>query len=507
MAGGTAWTGCGDSIEKDGEDARRSHLTGIDCGAAGQWAAWAKSSYQNCELLLLFKGPRESFTADCWSAYTGSDMKRVVVTGIGVITPIGIGAGAFWEALLAGKIGIRANTVFDQSGFACRLAGCVGEYKIGEHVPKSYRKATKVMARDIELAVIAADYAMRDAGLQTRAYSETPDIDGMRFGCNIGAGLINAELNELTAAMSTARSEGNPNKLDLPRWGREGMGQLTPLWLLKYLPNMLACHVTIIHGLCGPSNTITCADASSHLAIGEAFRTLQRGKADLAICGGAESKVNPMGIVRQALLHRLNETSNDVPERAVRPFDEQAAGTVFGEGGGLLVLEELEHARKRGARIYAELVGFGASQDTYSVSEPDPTGRSYGMAVANAIKDAGLKAGDVKMVVPHGLGIGSCDEAELRGLEAALGDNLTNVAMSPIKAATGNLAAGCGVDAATAVLALHGRQQPPAVNTRKVRGGRKLNVAAQSRDFAGDVTLSSVYSLGGQNAALVFKRI
>ena len=154
-----------------------------------------------------------------------------------------------------------------------------------------------------------------DAGLQSKAYSETPDFPADRFGCNIGAGLISVDLNELTAAMNVAR---DGNHLDLARWGREGMGQLTPLWLLKYLPNMLACHVTIIHELKGPSNTITCADASSHLAIGEAFRTIQRGDADLAICGGAETKVLPMNLMRQALLGASPSTHNDSPQP--RPF-------------------------------------------------------------------------------------------------------------------------------------------------------------------------------------------
>src|SRR5437762_11840854 len=255
--------------------------------------------------------------------------KRVVITGIGVVSPIGIGTKSFWDSLVSGKIGVRRIAQFDPGAFPSQIGGEVPPFKIGEFVPKSYRKATKVMARDIELAVIAADDAFKDAGIQSKAYTENPSIDGKRFGCNIGAGLISAELNELTAAMSTARDSDDPNKLDLQKWGRDGMGQLTPLWLLKYLPNMLACHVTIIHGLMGPSNTITCADASSHLAIGEAFRTIQRGDADLAICGGAETKVNPMGMMRQTLLGRLSETSNDAPEQAVRPFDERAAGSVI----------------------------------------------------------------------------------------------------------------------------------------------------------------------------------
>lgn len=305
-------------------------------------------------------------------------MKRVVITGIGVISPLGVGTNNFWDALLASQCGIKKISQFDPGGFACQLAGEIPPFKIGDYVPKSYRKATKLMARDIEIAVIAADDAFKTAGIKSKAHSETSDFDSLRFGCNIGAGLISAELNELAYAMNVARSSDaeTPNVLDLAKWGKEGMGQLTPLWLLKYLPNMLSCHVTIIHGLCGPSNNITCADASSHLSIGEAFRTLQRGKADLAICGGAESKINPMGIVRQTLLHRLNQTSNDAPDQAVRPFDESANGTIAGEGGGLFILEEYERAKARGATIFAELIGFAASQDTYSVTQPDPSGLS-----------------------------------------------------------------------------------------------------------------------------------
>jgi 3-oxoacyl-[acyl-carrier-protein] synthase II len=430
---------------------------------------------------------------------------RVVITGVGVVSPIGIGSGPFWENLIGGACGIKRIAQFDPAGFACQVAGEAPAYKIGDFVPKSYRKATKVMARDIELAVIAADDAFKDAGIKSRAHSETPDFELSRFGCNIGAGLISAELNELTAAMATARGEGN--KLDLRRWGSDGMNQLTPLWLLKYLPNMLACHVTIIHGLMGPSNTITCAEASSHLAIGEAFRTIQRGNADLAICGGAESRINPMGLMRQQLLGRLNDSFNAKPEAAVRPFDTGAAGTVFGEGGGLLILEEMERAKKRGAKIYAELVGFAASQDSYSVTEPQPSGHSYAKAIENALKDAKLSARDVDVLVPHGIGIGKFDRAELKGLHQALGNDLQRIALAPIKAQIGNLGAGCGADAAAAVLAVRTGRVPGAPNTQKCIDGEKLNVKPTSRELQVNVAVSSVYSLGGQNAALVFKRL
>jgi 3-oxoacyl-[acyl-carrier-protein] synthase II len=430
--------------------------------------------------------------------------RRVVITGIGVISPVGIGAKNFRANLLDGQIGVRKLASFDPAGLPCQIGGEVPAYKIGDYVPKSYRKATKVMARDIELAVIAADDAFKDAGLQSRAYTETPTINSTRFGCNIGAGLISADLNELTGAMHTAR---DGNKLDLQRWGRDGMNQLTPLWLLKYLPNMLACHVTIIHELKGPSNTITCAEASSHLAIGEAFRTIQRGDADCAICGGAESKVVPMSLIRQILLRRVTDSHNDSPESAVRPFDADATGTAVSEGGGLFILEELEHAKQRNAKIYTELVGFGASQDTYGVTTPDPSGHSYGMAISKALRDAKIDPGEVDLLIPHGLGIPSHDRAELAGLKNTFSDHMSEMRLAPIKAQTGNAAAGSGVDAAATVLSLHHGRIPAAMNTRKIIDGMKLNVSPEVREAQMNVAVSSVYSLGGQNAALVFKRI
>ena len=428
-------------------------------------------------------------------------MKRVVVTGIGLVSPLGIGTKATWESLLAGTVAVQPIKRFDASGFGCSIAGEVPAYKIGDHVPKSYRKATKVMARDIELAVIAADDAIKDAGLQTKAYTDAPAVDPLRFGCNIGAGLISAELDELASAMDVARA--GVDQLDLHKWGLEGMQQLTPLWLLKYLPNMLACHVTIIHGLMGPSNTITCADASSHLAIGEAYRTIQRGKADLAVCGGAETRVNPMGMIRHQLLGRLNPSANESPAGAVRPFDADASGSVLGEGGGLLVLEEYEHAKARGAKIYAELVGFGASQDAYSPTEPDPSGRTYGRAILSALSDAKLAAADVDLIVPHGQGIKAFDEAEVKGLRSVFGSDLGKPLAAPIKAQIGNLCAGNGVDAATAALSVATGQVAPAVNTRS----NELNVSPTSRAANINVAVSSTYALGGQNAALVFKKV
>ncbi len=433
-------------------------------------------------------------------------MRRVVISGIGVVSPLGLGVGTFWDRLLSGECAIERISQFDPSGFPSQIAGQAPAYKINDFVPKAYRKASKVMARDIELAVIAADDAFKDSGLQSKAYSDSPSIDSARFGCNIGAGLISTELNELVSALQVSRDADQPDVLDMKKWGAEGINHLTPLWLLKYLPNMLACHVTIIHGLKGPSNTITCGDASSHLAIGEAYRTIQRGDADLAICGGAESKINPMGLVRQTLLKRLNQQCNDAPHEAVRPFDQGAAGTAVAEGGGLFILEEMEHAQRRGAKIYAEIVGFGATQDSYSITEPDPRGSSYAKAVQKAMRQAAVSAGQVDLLVPHGLGIASHDRAELRGLRQALGEDLSQIPISAAKAQIGSLAAGCGVDAAVAALAVKHGRIPPAINTHSVLDGQKLNVSPAARDATIHVAISSVYSVGGQNAALVLRR-
>ena len=429
--------------------------------------------------------------------------KRVVITGIGVVSPLGLTAADFWHNLLAGECGLRRIDAFDPSGFASQIAGQVPPYKIAQEVPKSYRKATKVMARDVELAVLAAKDAFASAGLKSKAdESGEPDFDPARFGCNVGAGLISAELDELTYALDKARDEGG-DTVDWAKWGREGMGQLTPLWLLKYLPNMLACHVTIIHGLTGPSNNITCAEAGGHLSVGEAHRTIQRGKADLAVAGGCESMVNPMALMRQQLLGRLNAQANDAPAKAVRPFSPDAAGTAAGEGGALLILEELGHARERNATIYAEIAGFGASQDTFDPALPDPDGNAYAAACRMALREANATPADVDVIVPHGLGIKHHDDSELAGLRRIFGDDLKRPMACPIKAQIGTLAAGCAVEAATAALALHAGRVPPSANTP----ADVLNVAASAREASPTLALAPIFGLGGQNAALVLREL
>ena len=440
--------------------------------------------------------------------------RRVVITGLGPVTPIGIGVTDFWNALLEGKSGIRRIQTFDPARFDAQIGGEIDDLKIGNYVPKNYRKAGKIMARDIVLAVAGAHQAALDAGLRTKCIVERGDIggernvDSTRFGANIGAGLICADLDELSEALHGATEDG---KFTMAKWGREGMENLTPLWLLKFLPNMLACHVTIVHDAQGPSNTITCGEASSHLAIGEAFRTITCGVADVCVCGGAESKGNPMALLRQCMAKRLS-TNNDQPEQACRPFGQQRDGTAVSEGGGLVIIEELEHARARGARIYAELVGFGASNDAYDPSQPSkphPEGRGMALAARKAIADAGLEPAAIDMVSAFAAGIVDRDAAEARAIQTVLGDRVADVPVLSIKGGIGNNGAGSGaIDFIAAVLALHHGTIPPSLNTDPTDPELGLNVVTSGpTDAKLNAVLSTAYALtDGQNASLVIKR-
>lgn len=430
--------------------------------------------------------------------------RRVVITGLGAVSAAGVGAQPLWDALLGRRSCIRPIQGFNAEGFDCRIAGEVEDFSARKFVPKTYRKAVKVMARDIELAVAAADLAVRDAGWVTRGIdADAVDIDGDRVACNIGAGLICADLTELGEALATSLDADG--KFDIKAWGSEGMTNLTPLWLLKYLPNMLACHVTIIHGLCGPSNTITCTEASSHLSVGEAWEQIARGAADAALAGGAESKLNPMGLVRQGMLNRLVVGRNDAPESACRPFDAAAAGSVIGEGGGLLVLEELQAAKARGATIYAELAGFSAASDPAGV---DPTVNHCGnvqLAAADACRQAGVEPKELDLVIPNGSAVPGEDACEIAALSELLAGGETRV--TPIAGAVGNCFAGAGALTLTAgCLAIKNQTIFPAVNFESPADGHQLNVPTACVEGAIDTVLTQAFCKTGQSAAIVLKR-
>ncbi len=430
---------------------------------------------------------------------------RVVVTGLGAVSPLGLSAEETWAGLCAGRCGIRRIQAFDPTGFPCELAGEVPGYRIQDRVPRTYRKSIKLMCRDIELAVMAAGEAIVASGLVTKGIdAEKVNIDPTRMGINVGAGIICCDLVEIAPAIAASTTEG---RYDLHQWGQEGMELLTPLWLLKYLPNMLACHIGIIHDIQGPSNTITCSEASAHLAIAEAAQVIARGAADIAVAGGAEAKVNQLMMLRQHLIGRAVSTRTGEPETICRPFDAQACGAIFGEGAGMIVLESLDHARSRHARILAEIAGVGHSHSlnpAYERLEPD--GQGIRIAVEKAMADAEIGPQDIDLVIPHGTAIPADDLAEAQGLESALGPATKKIPIWPTKSMLSTTGAASGaLDVIAAVRAIVEGVIPPAKNFDSPAPGCRLNVLTARRESRIRHVLSCSYTHGGQTAAVVLK--
>ncbi len=429
--------------------------------------------------------------------------RRVVISGLGPVSPIGIGRQAFAEAIKSGAIGIKRITAFEPDSFKSQIAGQIDDFKCRDYVPKSYRKSIKVMARDIELAVAAADVAVRDSGIKTKAIDpDNVDVDPTRLGVNIGAGLICADLNELTFALYSAVDDDG--KFSLKKWGSTGINNLTPLWLLKYLPNMLSSHVTIIHDAQAPSNSITCGEAASHLAIAEAFHTIRSDRADICLAGGAESKINPMGLVRQDLMGRLTHSHNDNPSLAVRPFDSNRDGTAIAEGGAIIVLEDAERAKSRNAKIYAEIVGMGSSHGVNDKFEFDSDGRAISRAIEKALQSAEMKADDIDLVIGFAAGLKEQDAAEAQAIKQVLG----NVPVSSIKGQIGCNGAGSGaLDITTAALAISDNFIPETVNCENIDNDCPVNVATKLQQKQINAVLTIGYSFsGGQVCAVILKR-
>lgn len=437
--------------------------------------------------------------------------RRVVITGLGPICAAGVGVDPLWSALVEGRSALAKIARFDATGFACKHAGELSDelFSVKKVVPRTYRKATKVMARDMELAVGAAAAAIEDARLSTIGTDPdaTPTIPQNRLGCHIGAGLIAADVDELTAALYTARDENGT--FDVQEWGRSGMNNLTPLWLLKYLPNMLACHVTIIHGCRGPSNTITCSEASSGLSIGESMRVIERGDAEACLTGGAEYKHNHMGMVRQTYAKRLAETREDEDAGAVvMPFDRSARGTLLGEGGGIIVVEAEESARERGAPVYAVVSGFGSSQsfcpDTIGV-ETEPSGEGIADAMKIALESAKLKPNDIDAVVPMGTGVKHIDAAEANAIRSVFEGRTSAV---PIVTTTPNVGLCCAgngaIQAVVACKAIQEQRLPARMNTTNAEGLNANKTESKPAELRHMLVMST--SLGGQNVALVLSK-
>jgi 3-oxoacyl-[acyl-carrier-protein] synthase II len=417
--------------------------------------------------------------------------RRAVITGVGVVTPIGQDADSFWRSLQERRSGVRPIKAFDVSGLPVRFAGEIPDFDAKNFVDKKDRRSLKMMARTIQLAVAGAQRALDDGAI------DKSKLVPERFGVVFGAGLIATELPELADA---ARVSANcqPGVVDLDKWGDQGIPAIQPLWMLKYLPNMLACHVSILHDARGPNNSITESDAASLLALGEAYRVLGRGQADLFLVGGAESKLNPLSMVRQCLFEPLSRR-NDAPEKACRPFDRGRDGVVVGEGAGVFALEELGHAQKRGARIYAEVVGFGAAFD------PRLRGDGLARAARAALAEAGVGPEEIDHVNAHGIGSRGSDVWEARNLRAVFGGRPTPVFAA--KSYIGNLGAGGGsAELAASVLGMHHGQIPATLNYEEPDPECPVAVAASARAPDKPYFLKVSFTQMGQCAALVCRK-
>jgi 3-oxoacyl-[acyl-carrier-protein] synthase II len=421
-------------------------------------------------------------------------LRRVVLTGIGVVTPIGLDPASFWQSLCQGRSGIRPIRTFDASGLPVRIAGEIPDFDAKAFVAKDQRKGLRMMARTIQLAVAGAQRAMDDSKV------DKEKLDPTRFGVEFGAGLIASELPELAEA---ARVSVNcqPRSVDLEKWGTHAIETIQPLWMLKYLPNFPACHISILHNAQGPNNSITENDVAGLLAMGEAFRILRRDQADFFLVGGAESKLNPLSLVRQCLFEPLSRR-NDTPEKACRPFDRGRDGFVIGEGAGVFVMEELEHARNRGAKIYVEVVGFGAAFDR------DRTGDGLARAARAALAEAGIGPEEIDHVNAHGLSEREADAWEARGLQAVFGNCKTPVPVLAAKSYLGNLGAGGSTtELAASVLGFKHNLVPPTLNYEEPDPKCPVPVVAGApRAVTKPYVLKVSFTQMGQCAALVIRK-
>ena len=406
--------------------------------------------------------------------------RRVVVTGLGIVSPIGSTVAAAWDALLAGQAGAGPITRFDAAQlpvrFACEVQGFEPERFVDA-------KSARRMDRCTQLVVAAARQAEEDAGLDVAAVGE-------RAGAAIG-----------TALGGVASFEQTVLQLD-----RRGPGRVSPFAIVQTLPNLAAGWVSIELGTRGPLLTESTACAASSMAVGDALDAIRLGRADVMVCGGTEAPVTATAVAGFAAMRALS-TRNDDPGTASRPFDGERDGFVIAEAAAVLVLEELEHARARGARIYAELAGYGVSSDANHVSDPDPVGENAARAVRMALADAALEPGDIGYVNAHGTSTPAGDAAEARVLKLVFGDAAPPV--SSTKGATGHtLGAAGAVEAVFTVLALHHGVLPPTINQFVPDPGCDLDtIPNEARREQVDAALSTSFGFGGHNSVVAFRRL
>ncbi|HEV8609481.1 MAG TPA: beta-ketoacyl-ACP synthase II [Thermoanaerobaculia bacterium] len=412
-----------------------------------------------------------------------SSPRRVAVTGVGLVSPLGIGNEANWNALVAGKSGVGPITRFDATGFACRIAGEVKGFDPSLYMEK---KEIKKMDTFIHYAMAAAKFAMDDSGLPVG------DDNRERIAVVIGSGIGGLPIIE----------ETQKNYL------QKGVRVISPFFITALIANEAAGNVSIKYGLKGPNlATVTACTTGAH-AVGEAYRMIQYGDADAAIAGGTESVITPLAVGGFAVMRALS-TRNDEPERASRPWDRDRDGFVMGEGAGLVVLEEMEAAKKRGARIYAELVGYGMSGDAYHIAAPSEDGDGPARVMRNALRDAEIEPEQVGYINAHGTSTPMGDKVETIAIKMVFGPYAKKVPISSTKSSTGHLlgAAG-GLETAICALALHHGVLPPTINYETPDPECDLDyVPNEARESRVEYAISNSFGFGGTNACLVLKAV
>ncbi|WP_042411323.1 beta-ketoacyl-ACP synthase II [Comamonas aquatica] len=411
--------------------------------------------------------------------------RRVVVTGLGCISPVGNTVADAWANLLAGKSGIDRITKFDASNFSCQIAGEVKGFNVEEYMSA---KDARTMDTFIHFGIAAAEQAVRDAGLPTG--EALSDDLSTRIGCVIGSGIGGLPLIENTQIELSNR----------------GPRRITPFFVPASIINMVAGHVSMRFGFKGPNLSVVTACTTGLHCIGEAGRMIEYGDADIVVAGGAESTVSPLGIGGFASMRALS-TRNDNPQAASRPWDRDRDGFVLGEGAGVLVLEEYEHAKARGAKIYAELGGYGMSADAGHMTAPNMDGPRR--AMINAMRNAGVNPDQINYLNAHGTSTPLGDKNESNAIKAALGDAAYKTVVSSTKSMTGHLLGGAGgVESVFTVMALHDQKIPPTINLLNQDPDCDLDYCANvARDAKIDVALKNNFGFGGTNGSLIFKRI
>ncbi|MDE2339171.1 MAG: beta-ketoacyl-ACP synthase II [Gammaproteobacteria bacterium] len=409
--------------------------------------------------------------------------RRVVVTGLGIISPVGSTVEKAWKAILAGQSGIGPVQRFDVSAFPVRFAGEVRDLDLEHYFdPKEVRRMDDFM----HYGVAAGAQAVEDAGIDFNK------LDVTRCGAVCGAGI--GGLGTIEREFAEYVKTGNPRKI-------------SPFFVPASIINMIAGHLSIRFGLKGPNLGVVTACTTSTHAIGLAMRTLQYGDADLLIAGGGEMATTVCGLASFAQAKALSRR-NDDPQRASRPWDRDRDGFVLGDGGGAVILEELEHARARGAKIYAELIGFGMSGDAYHITLPPEDGEGARLAMANALRDAAINAEDVQYVNAHATSTLAGDKAETLAIKRAFGEHARRLAVSSTKSMTGHLLGAAGVvEAIFSILALRDQVAPPTINYDTPDPDCDLDyVPNTARQMPIDIALSNSFGFGGTNGSVIFKR-